>query len=142
MTTDSELRIIKDEIVQSVKDRGYLEGWTGKELLGRQIAKMQEELAELADLVLVGPSQLWSDIRLAGETARMAFDDMDKAHWNQITGVVVKGHSGAIKKEISDMQVVMVIIEHAVYKCCGSEFNAFYGALGKAEDDVERGKRQ
>jgi hypothetical protein len=79
---------IQSEIVEAVRARGYLEGWTNEQLAARQAMKLAEELRELiiCDGEIGGEynSDTWhrnvetlNKIDYAGRAARESFDDGD-----------------------------------------------------------------
>ncbi len=131
---------IQSEIVEAVRKRGYLEGWSKEQLAARQVMKLAEELREL---LLIADGELSSDeygddvferikdaqdkIDYAGRAAKYAFDKGD-------CGTIISDDDA--KKELFDIIVVCSILAYAL----GVD-DMMQGALDKANADVKRGVR-
>jgi hypothetical protein len=117
-------------IVQGVRERGYLDGWTKEKLAGRQVAKYIEELFELADNLSNAPQVMLMAIwwlKEAATYARQAFDagDCGYLEFNIQT-----------RKEITDLCVVQTVLESQ-----DSEVDYLDLAVQKSQKDVSRGIR-
>ena len=126
---------IQSEIVEAVRSRGYLEGWTNGQLAARQVMKLVEEVGELLDYLTWHNSlpnheeifQTWYRSRDTAISARGAFDG---------------GECGTIFstpdtiKELADIIVVCSVLAHAL----GVD-DMMQGALDKANADIARGVR-
>jgi hypothetical protein len=129
---------IQSDIVEAVRSRGYLEGWTNEQLAARQAMKLVEEVQELSSCAgTIGDmngstwqeqstahEKLWE----AGEAARLVFDCGD-------CGTLES--TDYAKKELFDIIVVCSVLAHAL----GVE-DMMQGALDKAQADVRRGVRK
>ena len=121
------------QTVASVARRHYLDGLTDDELLARQIVKLVEELAELAEHVEADDPVLDDFLRnLAkiGKPARRLFDR--KAAF---VGAECVNTSAAIS-ELTDCQVVIHVAAHALHIP-----DVGYAAQCKALADEVRGVR-
>ncbi len=136
MTTSQE------QVFQSVRNRGYVDGWTKRELMARQVAKLQEELGEIASIALNDDSQLSRDILFTSEVAKIAFDKEGKAYWHSASGNLKIRSIPQLRKELADMQVVLFTLAEATVKYSGTEFDIVEAAEAKALADVERGVRE
>jgi NTP pyrophosphatase (non-canonical NTP hydrolase) len=128
---------IQHDIVEAVRARGYLEGWTKEQLAARQVMKLIEEVKELVLCPeLSDDDELWNntsvinardEIAEAGKDAREAFDDGE-------CGVFPS--TDEARRELSDIIVVCSVLAHAL----GVD-DMMQGALDKAQADVKRGVR-
>ena len=137
---------VEDIIYGNVRERGYVDKWTAFAFIARQIAKMQEELGELADIVLCGPTShcLWRDINLARDTARSLFDDGGHEFWDEafIADYENKGtFTGEIRRELDDMFVVLCCIRATVERIDGKKSDWDIRAIAKSRGDILRGVR-
>lgn len=128
---------IQQEVYKSVVDRGYREEYTSEQFAARQVAKLQEELWELAQRVDL-PRALYQSIELAGQKAKVWFDEGQPA---EDTSCAAWG----LQQELADVQVVVFCTAEAL-----NEIRDKYGAkriditqlaLDKARKDVQRGVR-
>ncbi len=128
--------VIQDQIVEAVRSRGYLEGWTNEQLAARQAMKLFEEVAELSECsggLPVDPKQCGNMMRVIDdmgrwdEKVRAAFDGGD-------CGTIFI--TDAAKRELFDIIVVCSVLAHAL----GVD-DMMQGALDKARADIERGVR-
>lgn len=114
-------------IYANIAQRGYTEGLTPGEFAGRQVAKLQEELGELAghfDL----PGEFASYARLASIAARVEFDNLP-AWRNRLPA------SGDYAKELADVAIVLFAMAESLGVDLVTE------ALQKSAADVARGVR-
>ncbi len=125
------------EVAQHVKDRGYRDGWTLEQFILRNVAKLQEELAEVSQTVVApGPWLLDEAILRAGETARLTFDN--KKVWRSDIDVL---DVEALRGELADCQVVLLNLASAVEELSERHFDVVLEAVRKSKADVERGVR-
>lgn len=117
----------------AVAARGYRRGWTAEQFAARQVAKLQEELAELAELVHL-PKALPLQIEIAGDGARRMFDDA--AVW----GGDRNWDIGKAKRELSDLLVVALTLANT-FDELAPPYDVLEEALAKATADVGRGVR-
>lgn len=118
----------------AVTQRGYRAGWTAEQFAARQVAKLQEELAELAEQAPL-PKALPLQIEIAGDGARRMFDDAavwagDFDNWN-----IAKA-----KAELADVVVVALALA-AVLDELTPPYDVLAEAVAKATADVTRGVR-
>ena len=133
-----DCKIFQEQIVEAVRKRGYLKGWTNEQLAARQAMKLIEEVQELSmcagkigdmggstwEEQNIAHKKLWN----AGEAARIVFDSGD-------CGTLESTDSA--KKELYDIIVVCSVLAHAL----GVD-DMMQGALDKATADVKRGVRK
>lgn len=124
-------------VCEFVARRGYREGWTAEEFLARNIAKLQEELAEASEHVPV--STLNDALRTVGDFARFVFDNHDKRLW--AVGEIPAEDLKALRSELADCQVVLFCLAGAVGDIEDERFDVVSAALSKAIADWKRGVR-
>jgi NTP pyrophosphatase (non-canonical NTP hydrolase) len=128
----------QEKVYNAVVKRGYLEEWTLEQFAARQVAKLQEELGEIARNVTSlayqdGPG--WpSDIDAAAWNCRAAFDEPG-------TWADVGLDAEYAQPELVDVQVVVLSMAQALAEITGQPFDVIQAAVEKAEKDVERGIR-
>lgn len=146
------------EVVAAVKARGYWDGFNAEQVATRQVCKLAEELAELADNFVLpvingGPGEADIDpcscIQLAGEDARATFDMKDI--WDLRDAGLIEGADPDnpnvrqqfedIKSEMADCIVVLFNLAGALAQLTGEEFDPVARAVEKSTKDVERGVR-
>lgn len=138
--------IEQSEVYAMVAQRGYCAGWTHAQFLCRQVTKLQEEMAELAEETLPNNSH-WRDVLratiYAGNKAAERFDSVVAGPFWQEAGAHVceAGTMERIKDELADLQVVLFCAAQAASLLTGKGFDVVEAALEKAECDVERGIR-
>lgn len=124
-------------IYNNVKKRGYVTGWTPRQLLARQSLKLLEEAIELA-LLFVWPAE-FAGLMLALESvkaeARRLFDD--RTAWRDTGAVDITKAVG----EAGDCYVVLSVIEVAAGEAAGGRVSLAAEALVKSGVDVGRGVR-
>ena len=125
----------------AVKDRGYVSNWTMRQFMARQVAKLQEELGELAEICLSGSSPLSRDILFTGDVAKMAFDNEDHEFWEDEAENITMSSFKQIREELADLQVVLFCLTEATVKYSGTLFNVAEAAVEKSTSDIERGVR-
>ena len=122
------------QAVASVARRGYLDGWNDGELLARQVAKLIEELGELASTVETDDPALGyflGNVVRAGHAAREAFDQPE--HFVGATIVDTQ----AAQYELADLGVVLAVMAHAL-----DVPDVMFAASQKALADEARGVRK
>lgn len=127
-------------IYQNVKRRGYVTGWTPRQLLARQAVKLLEEVCELFLLFnWASPSDPFFDLtHLVISTrneARRLFDD--RTAWRDTGAVDI---TQAVS-EAGDCRVVLAVIEVAAGQVGGGRVSLEAEALVKSGVDVGRGVR-
>jgi NTP pyrophosphatase (non-canonical NTP hydrolase) len=138
-------RRAQDVVAQATEERGYRLGWSDTQFLARQIAKLQEELAELADCMKL---EFWGEgdqspvdfaIEQAGKKARQWFDDRHR--WNL---VVMKGNESVgerLRSEAADCQVVLFNIAATLERMGEEPYDVVEAAVEKSKADIKRGVR-
>jgi len=118
------------EVFAAVRERGYLEGWTPEQQAARQIAKLTEELAELADAVTMPLAEDgWLiALRTAGALARQAFDNHQR--WQSVTV-----NPFTASDELPDIMVPTLVLAQIL------GLDVVEAARQKAIVDVARGVR-
>ena len=124
----------QETVADLVSERGYREGWTPAQFIARQVAKLAEELAELACHVRM-PVALTRSIALLGLVARKCFDD--ESIWPKSTSCAV----WPTQEELADIQVVVFCIAEALGEASNKPFDVSEAALEKARADAIRGVR-
>ena len=128
----------QDLVIQSVKRRGYREGWTNLQFLARNIVKLAEEFAEMADNITIDKKQtqgmsfrIWE----LGARARGVFDQgsFDRVEMKNIDRLM---------KEAVDCQVVLFNIADACEALAGEPFDICQEAVKKSQADEKRGVRK
>jgi len=122
------------QTVASVARRGYLDGWTDGELLARQVVKLAEELAELAECIDGDDPVLLDFLRIVrrlNKPARRLFDQLDA-----FVGAECVNTKQA-RSELTDCAVVLAVAAHAL-----GIPDVMFAASVKARQDVTRGVRQ
>lgn len=125
---------IQAEIFQAVKERGYLDGWNESQFAARQIAKMVEELGELANLFQFEGMTWPRALQRAAAAAKVAFT-YDHAGWLE----------SGVDLEVSGMRFIEECADVLIPLFCLAEvlgFDLAQEALAKAQSDVKRGIRQ
>lgn len=130
----------QSQVYEAIRKRGYRDDWTAEQYLGRQVAKMTEELKELSDTLEIchwGSIHLWkSRLRTSGREAAAAFNQLELDLWEvEITDIE------QAKKETADLQVVLFQIAAAIEEIDGQPFDVVQAAVDKAKNDIERGVR-
>ena len=145
---------IQQRVYDAVCARGYRAGWTPQQFLARQIAKLQEELAEASYSVTLNSDDLARDLQErairpamdtgidhlildAGEAARRAFGD--PSYWGHVEMMIEPEY---IRRELADMLVVIFCAVEALREIDGQEFDVIEAALDKSTADVARGVRK
>lgn len=126
-------------VSDNVKARGYYDGFTLGQLAARHIAKLQEELGELAEAVDL-PGELRIAINAAAAIARTQFDDLEK--WKYPTTTA----SYKAQVELSDVEVVTLslaeILNRIGQRVGRTKYDVIELAVGKSANDVKRGVRK
>jgi len=128
---------LQKRIEKAVQERGYRDGWSPKQFLGRQVAKLLEELAEFSSpLIGVVPEYLYGEIVVVGDMGKFQFDHGD---WED--GYLSEDMAKSIREELFDMQVVLVNMAAAIGELLNEDCDLMKGAVEKAENDIKRGVR-
>jgi len=117
----------------AVTKRGYRADWSSQQFAARQVAKLQEELAELAEHFAL-PKALPIQIDIAGDGARRSFDEVGL--WTNM-GVMDVGKA---KRELADVMVVALALADVLDEMA-PPFDVVAEAVAKATADVRRGVR-
>lgn len=132
-------------IAEATDRRGYRIGWRLDQFVARQIAKLQEELAEMAQHASDNRdygdegTDLEFRIQQAGQKARQIFDT---PLWWATSGFKDDERSlEAIRREATDCMVVLFNIAAAVDEMSEHPFDIVEEAVAKAKADVKRGVR-
>lgn len=133
---------VQQAVCEAIRARGYLDGYTPAQVAGRQVCKLAEELAELAEQV-VGPDYTTTlGLTLAGELGRRDFDD--SRGWREMDFAAVNDLTAACQ-EAADLQVVLLALAGSLDQLCQAAglpaFDLLAAALRKAQADVARGVR-
>lgn len=131
----------QETVYTAVVERGYREGWTAEQFVARQAVKLVEEVAEIAEALILPPAILGQILRV-GEDAGNVFDrGKDTRVWEGATIVDMQ----ALQKELADAQVVLFCAAEALNEVLnkhGEErFDVVAAAQAKATADVMRGVR-
>jgi len=131
--------IDQEQVYNAVAERGYTKGYTDEQFAGRQIAKLLEEVAEVAEHLRGGSDLIPFFVTLsrsAGVSARDAFDNNGYT-WS---GAYITDPQSMIG-ELVDVQVVLFCAAEALSRMTGNKFDIVDLAKRKAQADVERGVR-
>lgn len=127
----------QQQIVDNVRSRGYRDGWSRAEFAGRQVAKLAEELAELAwECSILDDTQrgccFQATLQSLGDRAKGMFD-----RWPEKGTVAIHpARIGAVLEELADLQVIVCSLADAL-----GEKDIVGRAVEKSKGDVERGVR-
>jgi NTP pyrophosphatase (non-canonical NTP hydrolase) len=125
----------QQQVFQAVKARGYLDGWNESQFAARQIAKLTEELGELALLFQFDGYTCWPRLlRQAAREARVAFDD-DFEGWLN-SGVDLETDLSRFIEEAADVLIPLLCLAEVL------QFDLLEAARVKALADVPRGVRE
>jgi NTP pyrophosphatase (non-canonical NTP hydrolase) len=128
-------------VAEATRRRGYREGWTAEQFLARQVAKLQEELAEMAMGVHfdAGTSSTGAeaDVMIAGRSCRELFD---RGNWSRAK-LSPAFSLDYLRGEIADLQVVLYNLADALGEIAGEPFDVAAAAVEKATADERRGVR-
>lgn len=131
--TETETR---QQIVDAVRERGYLKGWTSRQLVARNACKLVEEAAEALVDCNSGSFMAQKAALQCREMAGELFDETD--FWEEnFAHMDVE----AVKQEIADCYVVMSVLLEALEIVEDEPFDVAGAALAKAQGDVDRGVR-
>lgn len=130
----------QDIVSKAVRERGYYNKpdgseWTKEQLASRQVAKLVEELDELANQIGVADLHydFWAfELEKAAISATRHFNDSDE--WGQFANTVIFDEDKAAI-ELADIQVVVFTLADAL----GVDVAQL--AVDKAQRDIERGVR-
>lgn len=131
----------QQQIYANVEARGYTEGWSHSQFLLRNLFKLQEELAEVADQITpvdhhIPDRQALDDIHYVGRDSRYVFKDSDFDYQ------VLVPDPSALAKELADCQVVLACMAETLGKLTGEDIDLMQVALEKSGADIERGVRK
>jgi hypothetical protein len=125
--------LAQDVVGAAVEARGYRVGWNEWQFVARQVAKLGEELGELAAcmaLPIAVDDVMWQ----MGATCKAAFDD--KRVWDGV-GVADVGQA---KRELADVVVVALALADSLQRLY-APYDVVAEAVAKAGADVSRGVR-
>lgn len=131
----------QQQIAESVRLRGYLDGYTETQLIARHMTKLIEEITEAWKHIHDNTEQFgevdWFRDRIVdiGETARTVFDN--PMNWGKIT---VSDFS-ALRRELADCAVVLLSLSQCLVRLTSEPFDVIQMACEKAAADVRRGVR-
>lgn len=129
-------------VAAATEKRGYREGWSDVEFLGRQVCKLMEELGELAHGIVLPQNEdlafLDYEMENLGEEARDLFDS--QLRWKNNVVFPVDGLYD-MRKEAADMLVVLFNLAETISRIEGYPFDLVEAAKQKALDDIKRGVR-
>lgn len=133
---------IQQAVCAAIRARGYLDGYTAAQVAGRQVCKLAEELAELAEQVIGLDYATVLAVALAGELGRRDFDNGQE--WRELDAAAVSDLAAACQ-EAADLQVVLLALAGSLDELCQAAglpaFDLLTAALSKAQADVKRGVR-
>ena len=127
----------QEKIYNAVVARGYHEGLSEQEFAAKQVAKMQEELGELAQFVTVNlaDEEPWWVIEIS-DIANKCRKIFDCCSWRDVS--FSAQHA---ELELADVAVVVLLLAGTISRITGQPFDVVQAAVEKAEADVERGVR-
>lgn len=120
---------IQKTITDAVNARGYLDGWTGTQLIARQLVKQLEEACEAVLAVKAEDTDLWLLLdcaRSLANWARAVFDD-------PTCFADVRVDRATALAELPDLVVPVAVLATVL------ETDMMTAALVKARADVPRG---
>lgn len=126
----------QEAIFEALVARRYTAGLTAEQLTARQVAKMLEEVCELAQHVEGFSGQTDILIDALRCRARTEFDDL--ARWQNYGRV---RSFGGIKAELPDVGVTLANTAEALTWADEYAFDVMQAAVDKATADVARGVR-
>jgi NTP pyrophosphatase (non-canonical NTP hydrolase) len=116
-------------VYESVKARGYADGWTPEQFAARQVAKAGEELAEYSACFSGLPPYVTADVQCTGQTCRQNFKMPELWHTAKIDDIE------QARKELADLLVSVLSA------CEVLEFDGLQAAIDKSAADIARGVR-
>lgn len=132
-------------VAKATERRGYHAGWRDDQFIARQVAKLQEELAEMAQHMSDNRdygdegTDLEFQIQQAGKKARQIFDT---PLWWETSGFKDGERSlDAVRREATDCMVVLLNIAATLNEISESPFDIVEAAVEKAQADIKRGVR-
>jgi hypothetical protein len=134
---------VQQQVAAAVAARGYRKGWTTEQFAARQVAKLMEELGELAEMFFLSTkcnregNNLDNLIDGAATFAGERFDDPDD--WAEARPI--QGTIRFAKKELADIQVIVFTLAQALSEIEGDPLDSAQAALAKAAADIGRGVR-
>jgi NTP pyrophosphatase (non-canonical NTP hydrolase) len=124
----------QSRIAAAIKARGYRKDYTIAQFVARNVVKLGEELAELAEHFRL---PLGLPIEYAGLACRNAFKD--RTIWTHCGPSGRPGTKEAIRQEMADCQVVLANMAAAYEETYGESFDLMVEAVLKSELDIQRG---
>lgn len=125
----------QERIYNSIAKRGYVDGLEPEQFLARQVAKLTEELTEVAHELHL-PVRLQTDLYEVAHQAKRMFDN--KELWKRYK---VK-NLDKLKKEMADCMVVLLGMAHTIELYEDKYFDLVGVAVEKAKSDEGRGVRK
>jgi len=123
---------VQQQVSKLVAQRGYRHRWSANQFIARQIAKLAEELSELAQHVEL-PVSVLTVINTAGEVCRLSFHN--PLYWHR----PVRADAVGMVSELADIQVVLFCLAQEIAESTGCPFDVVSAALEKARTDTLRG---
>lgn len=133
--------MVQNEVFELIAARGYAAGLEPAQIAARQVAKLTEELGELAVYFSLYPSETpnarW--VNALDEIGIYAGDSFDQAERWRDTDVLDAEYAW---RELADVQVVVLTMAAALCRVMGEERDIVQEAAEKARADVGRGVRR
>lgn len=127
--------VLQGYVASLVDERGYHDGWTPEQFAARQVAKLQEELAELADAFFLPDDEGAYLQTMMSKTGTIARETFKRGNWHQAQPIRI---DEAID-ELADLQVVIFVLAEELARLAGRPVNVIRAAMDKSEADVKRG---
>jgi len=135
----------QEQIAENLEARGYYHRsdgtrWTGAQIVARNLAKLVEEVGEIAEEVVTardgcGDAVWASELQSAAYYARRAFDH--EVMWD---GANVYDLD-KIRAEVDDCFACLANLVKGLEMLDGKPHDIAQGAVVKTTDDIERGRR-
>lgn len=138
---------LQQTIYNNILARGYLDDWTLKQQIARQLSKVVEEVAELCDCVIFQRAHYGNrnnrfaimehldlSMQRSGELARKLFKD--KEGWDSLE---IDETPENFYKELSDVIVTANVLAELLNRHFKLEVDINELAIKKSETDIQRG---
>lgn len=135
MTRDRK-RTPQQNVAELVAQRGYREGWTPERFIARQVARLAEEVGELAQHVDL-PGRLGPLIASTGTIARWTFDQ-DQTWQDGMTSCAPH----ALMAKLAGVQVVVFRLAEELARLTGEHYDVVGRALVNVAADTMRGQQR
>jgi hypothetical protein len=134
--TQKSLDIVAAEVHHLIKQRGYLDGYTTEELIGRNVIKAVEELCEVCEHVRLDPDErIEPFIYTLGRMARTRFDSN---RWKDCGPKDIE----LLKSELADATIPLLLLKTLIEIVEQQQFDLAALCIDKAHNDVARGIRK